>query len=51
MLILGQKIIYVYRVSELIISGDLCMRLYIFIGVLKRGKSIILLEKGSFRVF
>lgn len=27
------------------------MRLYIFIGVLKRGKSIILLERGSFRVF
>jgi hypothetical protein len=27
------------------------MRLYIFIGVLKRGKSIILLESGSFRVF
>ena len=27
------------------------MILYIFIGVLKRGKSIILLEKGSFRVF
>ena len=35
----------------LIISGDLCMRLYMFIGVLKRGKSIILLESGSFRVF
>ena len=35
----------------MIISGDLCMRLYIFIGVLKRGKSIILLERGSFRVF
>ena len=38
-------------VSILIISGDLCVRLYIFIGVLKRGKSIILLERGSFRVF
>ena len=38
-------------VSGLIISGDLYMRLYIFIGVLKRGKSIILLERGSFRVF
>ena len=35
----------------LIISCSICYRLYIFIGLRERGKSIILLERGSFRVF
>ena len=45
MLILGQKIIYVYSVIVLIFSGSICFRLYIFRGVLKNGKYIIL-SKG-----
>ena len=48
MLILGQKIIYVYSVIVLIFSDSICFRLYIFRGVLKNGKYIILSKEVDF---